>query len=65
VDQAALVEAGDKPRFFLGGRAWIGSVEVALLLDIFCGATSRILTLRASADPSSGGCPARHGHILL
>lgn len=42
----ALVEVGDKQGSFLGSRQWIGSIEVAAVLDQLLGVTSKIMFVR-------------------
>ena len=39
--QERLVAMEDKPPTFLGSRQWIGSVEVALVLDSVCDVPGR------------------------
>ena len=45
-----LVKMEDKPVSFVGSRDWIGSVEVALVLDYFCDIPGKII----HAEPGSG-----------
>jgi len=43
--QEILVGMEDKPSTFLGSRDWIGSVEVALVIDSYCDVPVRLLHL--------------------
>ena len=40
----------DKPSSFVGSKDWIGSVEVGLVLDQYCGVPCRILHCRSGKD---------------
>lgn len=48
--QARLVALGDKPRAFVGSRAWLGAVEVALCLQAGAGVDCRVLHVPRGAD---------------
>lgn len=50
--QEILVKLGDKPREFLGSRKWIGSAEVAMVIQAYLGVDSRILNVRTGAEMS-------------
>lgn len=48
--QDILVRLGDKPKDFLGSRQWIGSTEVAMVIQSYLGVDSRILNVRSGAE---------------
>uniref|UniRef100_A0A4W5RVP6 Ufm1-specific protease 2 n=1 Tax=Hucho hucho TaxID=62062 RepID=A0A4W5RVP6_9TELE len=53
--QQALVEVGDKQGSFLGSRQWIGSIEVAAVLDQLLGVTSKIMFVSQGSELASKG----------
>lgn len=53
--QECLVKLGDKPREFRGSRTWIGSTEVAYVLDILVKSQSIILNVSSGSDMGSVG----------
>ena len=53
--QKLLVEAGDKPKEFIGSKEWIGAFEVMLILDTYCGITCKILSLASGAEFATKG----------
>lgn len=48
--QTYLVDIGDKPSSFIGSRQWIGSMEVSMCLNHFCGVDSKILHVNSGAE---------------
>lgn len=53
--QKLLVEAGDKPKEFIGSKEWIGAFEVMLILDTYCNITCKILSLSSGSEFASKG----------
>lgn len=53
--QKLLVEAGDKPKEFIGSKEWIGAYEVMLILDTYCKVSCKILNLSSGSEFSSKG----------
>lgn len=48
--QEILVRLGDKPKEFVNSRQWIGSAEVAMVIQAYLGVDSRILNVRTGAE---------------
>ena len=48
--QDTLVKMEDKPARFSGSREWIGSVEVALVLDMLCDVPGKIVHARSGQE---------------
>lgn len=48
--QTYLVDIGDKPANFIGSRQWIGSMEVSMCLNHFCGVDSKIMHVNSGAE---------------
>jgi hypothetical protein len=48
--QEALVAAGDKEASLVGSKQWIGSFEVSICLNHFCGVTSKILNVTSGRE---------------
>uniref|UniRef100_A0A7S2WQ21 UFSP1/2/DUB catalytic domain-containing protein n=1 Tax=Rhizochromulina marina TaxID=1034831 RepID=A0A7S2WQ21_9STRA len=68
--QEVLVENGDKPGDFLGSKGWIGSFEIALVLQAIVGAQSKLLHLSGPKDLPSATTPllehfSRHGPPVM
>uniref|UniRef100_A0A8C4ZEV5 Ufm1-specific protease 2 n=1 Tax=Gadus morhua TaxID=8049 RepID=A0A8C4ZEV5_GADMO len=53
--QQALVDMGDKQASFVGSRQWIGSIEVAAVLDQLLGITSKIMFVSQGCELASKG----------
>ncbi|XP_010886860.2 ufm1-specific protease 2 isoform X1 [Esox lucius] len=53
--QQALVDVGDKQGSFVGSRQWIGSIEVAAVLDQLLGVTSKIMFVSQGSELASKG----------
>lgn len=53
--QEILVKLGDKPKSFIDSRQWIGSTEVAMVLQSYMGIDSRILNVRTGAQMADLG----------
>ncbi|XP_014275163.1 ufm1-specific protease 2 [Halyomorpha halys] len=53
--QECLVRLGDKPREFRGSKTWIGSTEVAYVLEIFVKSQSIILNVASGSEMGSLG----------
>lgn len=53
--QEILVRLGDKPREFVGSRQWIGSAEVAMVIQSYLGVDSRILNVRTGSEMAQLG----------
>jgi len=71
--QGCLVSMGDKPGSFLDSRDWLGSVEVALVIDQLLGVPCKLVHVSPGIDQSRAiiqtlkshlsktGCPAMMG----
>lgn len=53
--QEILVKLEDKPKEFLNSRQWIGSAEVAMVLQTYLGVDSRILNVRTGGEMAQLG----------
>jgi hypothetical protein len=51
--QECLVSLGDKPHDFIGTKRWIGSTEVAFVLEALLGISCRIISISSGADMAS------------
>ena len=49
------VEAGDRPKTFVGSKAWIGSVEVGHVLTAYTGVETKTLHVSRGSELNSIG----------
>ncbi|KAL4631121.1 inactive Ufm1-specific protease 1-like [Arapaima gigas] len=61
--QEGLIILGDKPPTFLGSTEWIGTCEVALILDHLYEVPCRILHVRAGGSEIEGVAEELHHHF--